>query len=75
MPAAANSRQLAMPCWKSSLWKEGSSVSSKFHARVERLLGEPIPKSSVKNSLAKRSSGADPLFERVGRGLYRLRHG
>jgi hypothetical protein len=43
-----------------------------IHARVERLLGEPVPKSSVKNYLAKRSKGRRPLFDRVGRGWYRL---
>jgi hypothetical protein len=43
------------------------------HLAVEELLGEPVPRSSVKNYLA---SGATTrktkLFERVGRGRYRL---
>jgi predicted mannosyl-3-phosphoglycerate phosphatase (HAD superfamily) len=45
------------------------------HQAVEELLGEPVPRSSVKNYLA---SGAGrhntPVFERVSYGRYRL-HG
>ena len=44
-----------------------------IHRAVEELLGESVSRSSVKNYLA---SGTDrrkaQLFERVGRGRYRL---
>ena len=45
----------------------------KVHARVERLLGPPVAKLSVKNYPAKRSKGRRPLFERVSHGHYRIR--
>jgi len=40
---------------------------------VERLLGGPVARSSIKNSLAKRCSGKYAPLERVGKGRYRLR--
>jgi hypothetical protein len=44
-----------------------------IHEAVEELLGEPVSRSSVKNYLAKGcSSRKTQLFERVGRGRYRL---
>jgi hypothetical protein len=43
-----------------------------IHAAVEALLGESVPVSSVKNCLAQNVLGENPLFERVGRGRYRL---
>lgn len=41
------------------------------HRAVETLLGGPVARSSIKNALAKGSSGRRPRFERVGRGRYR----
>ncbi len=43
-----------------------------IHAAVQAMREEPVPLSSVKNSLAKSSRGRHRLFERVGRGRYRL---
>jgi hypothetical protein len=43
-----------------------------IHAAVEKLVGEPVSWSSVKNCLASRVGGRSPRFERVGRGRYRL---
>lgn len=42
------------------------------HAAVEDLLGEPVSRSSAKNSLARGCRRRRPVFERVGRGRYRL---
>lgn len=39
---------------------------------VEELLEGPLARSSVKNALVRGCSGRRPLFERVGRGRYRL---
>jgi hypothetical protein len=39
-------------------------------AAVERLLDRPVPKSTVKGMLA-----GNRAFDRVRRGVYRLRHG
>lgn len=39
---------------------------------VEQLLGGPVARSSVKNYLKRGSERRHPLFERVGRGRYRL---
>jgi len=41
------------------------------HALVEEHLGQTVPKSSVKNALARNSQGTTPKFVRVARGLYR----
>jgi hypothetical protein len=43
-----------------------------IHAAVEAVLNEDVSPSSVKNCLATYSRTADPMFERVGRGRYRL---
>jgi hypothetical protein len=43
-----------------------------IHAAVEDLLGEPVSRSSVKNYLARGCRRRLPVFERVGRGRYRL---
>jgi hypothetical protein len=42
------------------------------HKAVEVLLGEPVPRSTVKNCLAGKSVGNARRFERVGWGRYRL---
>ncbi len=39
---------------------------------VERLLGGPVARGSVKSYLANRCRGKAPLFERTARGRYRL---
>jgi hypothetical protein len=43
-----------------------------IHAAVEVLLGEPVPRSTIKNCLANNCQGVRARFERVGRGRYRL---
>lgn len=43
------------------------------HAAVERLLSMPVSKETVKDCLWKGARGEKPRFERVRRGLYRLR--
>jgi hypothetical protein len=50
----------------------GELRSRDIHAAVQAMCEEPVPLSSVKNCLAKSSRGTHPLFERVGRGRYRL---
>lgn len=43
------------------------------HAAVERLLSMPVSKKTVKSCLSAGASGEKSRFERVRRGLYRLR--
>jgi putative nucleotidyltransferase with HDIG domain len=43
-----------------------------IHKEVERLLGGPVSRSSIKNYLHKDSKRAVPLFEHRGRAGYRL---
>jgi hypothetical protein len=42
-----------------------------IHTAAETIIGEPVPRSTVKNCLANNSQGATARFERVGRGRYR----
>jgi hypothetical protein len=42
------------------------------HEAVEVLLGETVPRSTIKNCLAGKSVGKAKRFERVGWGRYRL---
>jgi hypothetical protein len=42
------------------------------HGLVEDHLAHPVPKSSVKNVLARNCQGATPRFARVGTGFYRM---
>jgi hypothetical protein len=42
------------------------------HEAVEVLLGESVPRSTIRNCLAGKSVGEARRFERVGRGRYRL---
>lgn len=41
--------------------------------RVEDRLGEPVPSARFKDYVNNQSKGANPLFERLGYGMYRLR--
>jgi hypothetical protein len=43
-----------------------------IHAAVEALVGEPVPRSSVKGALADHASGFSRRFVRVARGRYVL---
>lgn len=43
-----------------------------IHAAAEALLGQTVPRSTVKNCLANNCRGTRTRFERVGRGRYRL---
>ena len=43
-----------------------------IHTAVEAVFDENVSPSSVKNCLVTYSRTADPMFERVGRGRYRL---
>lgn len=43
------------------------------HAAVEQLLGRPVDKGTVKDCLWKGAHSDEPRFERLARGLYRLR--
>jgi hypothetical protein len=56
------------------LGSAGQMRTRDVHAAVEGLLEEPVSRSSVKNSLARKSVGHARRFERVGRGRYRLAH-
>lgn len=42
------------------------------HAAVERRLGRPVPRATVKSFLIYGSTGETALIERLGRGRYRL---
>jgi hypothetical protein len=55
------------------LASSGELRARDIHAAVEALLDESVSKSSVKNCLTERLVGDQPLFERIGRGRYRLR--
>lgn len=44
-----------------------------IHAAAEALLGQPVPRSTVKNCLANNCRGVRGRFERVARGRYGLR--
>jgi hypothetical protein len=54
------------------LASSGELRSRDIHAAVEVLLHGPVSASSVKNCLAKCAAEDPPLFERIGRGRYRL---
>ena len=41
-----------------------------IHAAIEVLLGEAVPRSTVKNCLASNCQGVEARFERVRRGRY-----
>jgi hypothetical protein len=43
-----------------------------IHHAAEKLAGEPVSWSSVRNCLASGSSGKNPRFERLGYGQYRV---
>lgn len=43
-----------------------------IHTALELDLGEPVPRSTIKNLLAVHCRGATPVFERRQRGLYQL---
>ncbi len=43
-----------------------------IHAAAEALLGQPVPRSTVKNCLANNCRGVRGRFERIGQGRYRL---
>jgi hypothetical protein len=43
-----------------------------IHAAVEELLGETVPRSTIKNCLANNSRGGRARLVRLGRGRYRL---
>ncbi len=42
-----------------------------IHAEVERLLGQSVTRSAVKNYLANNCQGEQPRFVRLARGRYR----
>jgi hypothetical protein len=44
-----------------------------IHVAAEALLGQPVPRSTVKNCLANNCRGVGGRFERVARGRYGLR--
>ncbi len=46
-----------------------------IHMRIELLLGEPVSRSSVKNSVSRLSGYRTPRLVRVGRGHYKLKGG
>jgi hypothetical protein len=50
---------------------EGMRQSDVRH-RAEELLGCSVPASSVKNALVQHCDGPEAIFERLGRGRYRL---
>ncbi len=43
-----------------------------IHAEIERLLGQSVTRSAVKNYLANHCQGEQPRFVRLARGRYRL---
>jgi hypothetical protein len=43
-----------------------------IHQEVEKVLGGPVPKSSVRSYLQIGTDATPPLFQRVAHGVYRL---
>lgn len=66
------SEMLSRPYWGAAC---APMQARAIHAAAERLAGEPVPWSSVRNCLVDGSRGAAPRFERVGRGWYQLTAG
>jgi hypothetical protein len=54
-----------------ALPEDGALRFVEVHRLVERHVGQPVSKSSVKNALARNSRGESPRFLRVARGRYR----
>ncbi|MGO9321603.1 MAG: hypothetical protein ACLQBY_12490 [Solirubrobacteraceae bacterium] len=52
---------------------DGPTRAADIHLAVERLLGRTVSKESVGCCLRKGVRAAEPLFERVALGYYRLR--
>jgi hypothetical protein len=52
---------------------DGDLRYCEIHLAVESVLGGPVSRSSVKNYLARGCDRPRAVFERVGRGRYRLR--
>jgi hypothetical protein len=52
---------------------DGPLLVREVHEHVEALLGKPVPRSSIKNWLAKNTGGKNATFVRLRRGRYRLR--
>lgn len=48
------------------------ALPSDIHAAVEALVGEPVPRSSVKGALASDVAGSSGRLVRVARGRYEL---
>ena len=51
---------------------ESDLAVREIHAEVERILGSPVSRSSVKGYLHQGSRGNSGVFERLSRGRYRL---
>jgi hypothetical protein len=41
--------------------------------RVDNRLGKPVPPARFKDYVNEQSKGANPVLERLGYGMYRLR--
>ncbi len=55
------------------LTDRGESMRAKdIHAAVEALVGEPVPRSSIKGALASNVAGSSGRLVRVARGRYML---
>jgi hypothetical protein len=58
---------------RSYLAGRGSEATvAEIYAALEEHFGEPVPSSSVRSSL---NFGVGDLYERTGRGTYRIKHG
>jgi hypothetical protein len=44
-----------------------------IHRRVEERVGEPVPYRRFQNYVNFQSKAANPMLERLSRGMYRLR--
>jgi len=53
------------------LEESGTTRMYEIHKAVEERLGEPIPRSSIKNALVNHTMTGRRLFVRVGHGRYR----
>ena len=78
VPGGASKERMRKP-WaqvstaiQSVLSSAGELRARDIHAAVEKVLGEDVSVSSVKNCLATHSRGTDQMFVRTGRGRYRL---
>jgi len=83
-PPAAADKRLRLPRRQGAVLASVTTVLERtdqpmlvgeVHAAVERLLGELVPRSSVKDALSAHAIGGNRQFRRIRRGCYELARG